>query len=114
MTLQVFTARLGFVDPDVIDITRAGGIGFTFAPSGRLLRRLLVLESDRDWLSFVDAYTVEMRESYRLERQAWVNLLALPRVVLACGCEEAARCHRTILAQNILPKFEAAYRGELA
>lgn len=113
MTLQVFTSQLSRPDVDGLDITRAGGLGFTFAPSEQLQRRRRANESDRDWLTFFDAYTEEMRESYKYERQAWVNLLALPRVVLECQCTDAARCHRTVLAQWILPKFDAIYCGEL-
>lgn len=44
---------------------------------------------------------------------AWRALLARPRVVLACYCADPERCHRTILARDILPKLGATYRGEL-
>lgn len=114
MTLQVFTACIGIVDPDVVNITREGGTGFTFAPSKRLETALAEQATDRDWLNCSALYIEEMRGSYRLEKQAWLNLLALERVVLTCACVDPTRCHRTVLAQQILPKFDAAYRGEIS
>jgi len=113
VTLIVHTSQLGHLVPDGLDITRTGGLGFPFAPSLGLLRRYPTNGTDRDWLNFAEGYISEMRDSFKGEKQAWVNLLALPRVVLLCGCSEAPRCHRTILAQQILPKLGAKYAGEI-
>lgn len=115
MPLEVHTAILdNYRNPDGLNITQSGGAGFTFAPSIGLARKHKPDGTDREWLNFVQGYTEEMRESYRLEKQVWVNLLALPRVVLLCRCAEAARCHRTVLASQILPKLGAVYRGEIS
>lgn len=132
MTLTVYTARMGYrADSDWLDITRGGnakreeegghrGIGLAFAPSSRLLGTFLQLReagggelTDRQWLTYLDAYTGEMRASFKTFRPAWDTLLSWERVVLLCMCTDAARCHRTILGQQILPKLGAIYSGEI-
>lgn len=135
MPLQVFTARMGYkADDDWLDITLQGneiridknpaeacghrGIGFVFAPSPDILYPYLSArrhgrETDQLWLRYHEAYTHEMRQSYRRYRPAWDKLLSWHRVVLLCMCTEEARCHRTVLGQFILPKLGAEYRGEL-
>jgi uncharacterized protein YeaO (DUF488 family) len=95
------------------------GVGFWFCPSPDILYPLLSKRkhgtfTDQDWLQYVKDYTAEMRASYRKARPAWDTLLSWERVVLLCMCVEAARCHRTILGQWILPKLGAEYRGEIA
>jgi hypothetical protein len=130
MTLQVFTARMGYkADSDWLDVTRSNktatdqgghlGIGLAFAPSSRLLRFYLERRrseglTDREWLEYVEAYTGEMRDSYKRNRAPWDTLLSAARRVLLCYCPDATRCHRTILARDILPKLGAQYRGELS
>lgn len=71
-------------------------------------------ELERLWSAYVPAYIAEMRASYRAERSRWEALLARERAVLACFCTNAERCHRTLLARDILPKLGAAYGGEVA
>jgi len=123
------------LDGDWLDITLQGnlrrlekepepagghrGIGLFFAPSPEILypylsKRRFNKETDRDWLNYVRDYTAEMRESYKKFRPAWELLLSWTRVVCLCMCPDAARCHRTILAQQILPKLGAVYAGEIA
>lgn len=130
MTLQVHTARMGYkASDDWLDVTRAQksnktdgghlGIGLAFAPSARLLSQYLDRKraeglTDRQWLAYVEAYTAEMRESYRRNKAPWNTLLSMPRAVCLCFCVESARCHRTVLAQQILPKLGAKYMGELS
>jgi hypothetical protein len=133
MTLQVFTARMGYkADTDWLDITRGGnakreelgghrGMGKAFVPSEALLRHYLRLRSsaeadlsEYDWQRYVVSYTEEMRDSYVRQRASWVALLALPRVVAICFCSNHLQCHRTILAQQILPKLGATYAGEIS
>lgn len=130
MSTQVHTSRMGFRGLDWLDITRGNkveptnpgghlGIGFAFAPSSKLLRFYLERRrteglTDREWLEYVENFTREMRESYRRNRPAWDRLLAMPRVVLLCFCSQAAICHRTVLARDILPKLGAKYMGELS
>ncbi len=136
MTLQVFTSRMGYKsDADWLDITLQGnlrrlekqpdppgghrGIGLWFAPSPKILyaylsKRKFGRETDRDWLQYIEDYMREMRASYVKARPAWDLLLSWPRVVVLCMCPEPARCHRTILAQSILPKLGAVYGGEIS
>lgn len=111
----VHTARIGCRDPDRLDVTRKGGS--VFAPSWPLLmaaKRGQVSSSE-----YTERYTAEMRESYRLHRGAWDELLGRPRVVLCCYCTDPLRCHRTLLAK-LLAKvgarrgIEVELAGELA
>lgn len=131
MSLNVHTARMGIRDPDYLDITRAGadkrpephrGIGSFFAPSRYLLNHYLWLKgkstgdgelSDLEWLDYRKRYIAEMRASYGSFRAHWVTLLSWNRVVLVCFCQDPTRCHRTVLAYDILPKLGATYRGEI-
>lgn len=132
MILQAFTARMGSRDPDWLDITLAGnakrvtpaeprghrGMGAVFAPTLGLLRGYLSAKdrgtfTAEQWERYRLQYTAEMRESHSFERPAWDQLLALPRVVLLCFCTDPERCHRTVLAREILPKLGAAYCGEI-
>ena len=141
MALEVWTARIGSVDgDDVLDVTRksAGPNGLPFAPSiellGPILRararqralfmragpedRATLVEQAREleheaWERYVPAYLAEMRASYRRERSAWARLLERPRVCLVCYCPKSERCHRTVLAREILPKLGAIYASEL-
>ncbi len=131
MTLVVHTARMGFKGADWLDITEKGarerpepgghrGVGAAFAPSSRLLNEFLKKrksrpegETDREWLAYCNAYTLEMRKSYVARRTAWDTLLSWEHCVLLCYCVEPARCHRTLLAREILPKLGAQYMGEV-
>lgn len=140
MTLQVFTARIGHVDPSVLDITRKSGcrLGKVFAPSWSILRPALNARSnaemlrtmgkadaardveDAAWAAYVPAFVAEMRESYRRERDSWNMLLAREKVCLVCYCSwessgaDAAgeiRCHRRLLA-HVLGKLGAEVHDE--
>jgi uncharacterized protein YeaO (DUF488 family) len=123
MILHVFTARLGYKDPDVLDVTARTASGFAraFAPSWGLLKPFLEKRqanpssefSPEEWAAYTAGYLGEMRTSYRAKPDAWRELLARPRVVLVCYCTDHTQCHRLILAQSILPKFGATYGGEL-
>lgn len=118
MSLDVFTARISSRDPDRFDITRksGGAAGVIFAPSWAILRPALARMKSGDpgaWTDYVAAFLVEMRASYRRSRSSWHSLLARPRAVLVCYCTDPERCHRTLLARDILPKFGAKYRGEI-
>jgi uncharacterized protein (DUF488 family) len=125
---------------DVLDITRKGAdpVGVIFAPSDALLipilaarkrqRRLfatcfdtpraqLVEEAraieEEAWAWYVPRYLDEMRASYRRQRRAWDALLARERVCLVCFCPKAERCHRTVLATQILPRLGATFVREI-
>lgn len=144
MTLVVRTARVGPTRyADELNVTRATGEGdgLAFAPSWAILGPALrarreaaeiaaafarngggsrggCADAERiegeAWAAYVPAYLAEMRRSYRERRRAWVALLARESVTLLCFCVDPARCHRTLLAREILPKLGAAYAGERA
>jgi hypothetical protein len=139
VVLHASTARVSYSDSDRLDITRKSGEwGIVFAPSWAILRPALdglkrVEELRRDakdfgdeaasdeardldertWAGYVAAYTEEMRRSYRDRRAAWARLLAIPRAVLVCYCPDPERCHRTVLARDILQKLGATFDGEV-
>lgn len=64
------------------------------------------------WALYAEAYRLEMRESYRAHRAAWDALLARAEVTLCCFCTDAAHCHRTVLARDLLSRLGAIYAGE--
>lgn len=132
MTLEVYTARMGYRGPDWLDVTLGGnrqrieagegphrGIGMAFAPSARLLSPHLAKRrggelTDAEWTAYAAGYRAEMQASYRARRRAWDTLLAWPRVVVLCFCSgDPARCHRTLLA-GFLEKLGATNHGEIA
>ncbi|MDX1527032.1 MAG: DUF488 family protein [Gammaproteobacteria bacterium] len=122
-------------DSDWLDVTEKGnaeriakgspgghrGIGAAFAPSAPLRREYVRLYranqdgslTDAQWLAYRKKFLAEMRESYRRHRAAWDELLKLDRVVLLCFCTDHTRCHRRILAEDVLPKLGAHYVTEL-
>jgi hypothetical protein len=132
---EVWTARIVSKDPDRFDVTRksGGAAGTVFAPSWAILspalaarkeaQRLLTgiplyqaaaLVERNAWESYVPAFMAEMRGSYKAHRAAWESLLARDRVVLVCYCTDPHRCHRTLLARDILSTLGATYRGEVS
>ena len=134
LALRVHTARVSYGGADRLDITRksAPPEGIAFAPSWAILnpaltilRGAVALQQTGDgemqiratlvagaaWDLYREAYTMEMRESYRRSRPAWDALLARESVTLVCYCTDPARCHRTVLA-SILAKLGAINEGE--
>lgn len=118
------TAPIGYLGPDRLDITRGSGIagaGILFAPSWTILRparqRLNAgTMTPAKWAAYANAYTDEMRRSYRYNREEWDTLLERPRVVAVCYCDirppRPPWCHRRVLA-GILVKLGATDAGEL-
>lgn len=132
MTLRVFTSRMGIRDPDYLDITVQGnlkrmeagehlghrGMGSVFAPEpakfyAMLSKRRSGSLGDVDWIMYRGDYIRYMRVSYRKYREQWSALLGLERVVLLCFCKDAERCHRTVLAKDVLVKLGCQYVGEI-
>lgn len=121
MSLIVHTARIGCKDPDALDVTRLSGTdGLFLAPSWEILRPALLARKTGDeeiereaWAQYVPAYLAEMRISYARYRPQWEALLRRPRVIIECYCPERTRCHRGLLAEQILPKLGATDGGEL-
>lgn len=118
MPLIVHTARIGRPAwPDALDVTRksAPPEGLPFAPSWEILGPALAArragQLDAAWPGYVEAYTAEMRRSYRAHRPAWDALLSRESVTLLCYCADPRRCHRTLLA-GMLARLGADVRGE--
>lgn len=122
---RVYTGHVSTRDPDRFDVTRqhGGEAGAPFAPSWDLLRgfkqveREIGIRTDADWRAYAGAYTAEMRRSYTTHGEAWQALIQRPRLVACCVCARAdhQKCHRTVLARDLLPKIgPAVYCGELA
>lgn len=120
MTLVVHTARVTYRGPDRLDITRKGATGpaVAFAPSWKIVAPILQLRREGDvgaeeraWPGYVEAYTREMRNSYRGNFPVWAWLLNEREVTLLCYCMNPERCHRTLLA-GFLGKLGAELRGE--
>lgn len=132
MSLIVHAARIGPTRyADEFNVTRATGEGdgLAFAPSydllnpalehRDLLRRCLVdnqpvmVSLDHAaWRLYRQGFLYEMRESYRVQRTARERLLARESVTLLCYCVDPERCHRTLLAREILPRLGAVSAGE--
>lgn len=116
------TARMDYVLRDRFDITRKNApynqYGSVFAPSQELVsfwvsqRRKHAMGRLDAWIKYVEKYTAEMRASYRVNRETWDALLSLDEVTIVCFCEDHNRCHRTVLARDILQKLGASYAGE--
>lgn len=68
------------------------------------------------WAPYVEAFTAQMRESHgpscRQRSLPWRRLLARSSVTLLCYCPDPSRCHRTLLARDLLPRCGATYGGE--
>ncbi len=109
----MYTSRIDTTDKDRLDITRksAGRIGLIFAPSWDILNKYKKEEIDFDTYRLL--YLEEMKKSYTENNIAWFGFLMKDRVVLTCYCTDHEKCHRTILAKEILPKYGARYKGEL-
>jgi hypothetical protein len=54
-----------------------------------------------------------MEASYVEHRDEWNMLLMCSRAVLLCYCTDPERCHRAVLARDILPRYGAVYGGEV-
>jgi hypothetical protein len=132
--LRVSTARMGTHGLlNAVDVTRksAKGDGLAFAPSWAILNPALEAREraerlrvalqwseattvlDEAWREYRPRYLAEMRESYRRDRGPWERLLAMGHATLLCYCRDPSRCHRTLLARDILPKLGAIYGYEV-
>ena len=125
--IEVWTARVSYRGRDRLDISRKSGdeTGIVFARSWELLGPYLALRkiapiNEQDWQRYTEAYTQEMRTSYRRHRTVWEAVLEgnatlagpdSPTVTLCCYCNDPSRCHRTILA-GILGKLGASVMAE--
>jgi uncharacterized protein YeaO (DUF488 family) len=121
--VNLYTAQFRYPGRSRIDITRGSGKAgesVVFAPSWDLLNLVLrartpeATDADREkiWSEYQQRYTEEMRNCYRIYRDRWEALLAMPEAVLVCYCANVERCHRGLLAE-MLVKLGATYLGEV-
>lgn len=130
---EVWSAHMSYAGEDRFDITRksGGAAGAPFAPPEdaflEAIRRRKALEQRRlvpksgasatdavraAWEAYREAYREAMRRSFLAHKSAWLELLTKPEVTLVCYCAVPTRCHRIVLAAEILPKLGKTYRGE--
>jgi len=80
------------------------------APSADAVKRALAAKSDAEWKAFEKRYRREMATP---ERQRLLDLLATlshgASFSVGCYCEDAARCHRSVL-RELLAEHGAALR----
>lgn len=108
---------------DRIDVTRKGGS--PFGPSWKLLSGALAtrragLEDAAAWDRYREAYLEEMRAIRRATPEIFRSIMKSCTLVCYCTHKsarqpvtEVLRCHRIILATEILPKIcEVDYMGE--
>ncbi len=80
------------------------------APSAAAVKRALAAESDAEWKAFVRTYRREMAAP---EKERLLALLAAlsrdANFSVGCYCEDAARCHRSVLGA-LLAERGAALR----
>lgn len=113
----------GYRGPDFLNITRgsAQGLGLHFAPSRELLnegqRRKNAAKSDEaqlaaawDW--YAPRYLDEMRALWARDRDPFHQLFLKGEVTLCCYCGTFSRCHRTLLAVQVLVPLGAEFYGE--
>jgi uncharacterized protein YeaO (DUF488 family) len=117
--VRLYTAHVAYSGPDRFDVTRkTGGIlGAPFSPSVELLRRFHPKWggepiTDISFARFRREYIEEMRAFYRRHRASWAALLACRERTLVCYCTDGSRCHRRVLAVDVLSKIGAVYEGE--
>lgn len=120
MATRVYTGRVGFYSgPDALPVTRLvvnDKLGIRFAPSKALLSRALGERKkgnlENFWSTYREMYFQEMRSAYRSAYLAFEELLAREEVTLLCFCPRRAFCHRSLLADEILPALGAIPCGE--
>jgi len=112
--LTIYTDRIDSQDKDKQDVTRksANRFGLNFAPSWDIINKSK--ENQIDFDTFKLLYVEEMKKSYVENNAAWFLMLSKDRIVLTCYCTDHEKCHRTILARDILPMYGAKYVGELS
>lgn len=87
-----------------------------FAPSKALLNDYKYHNlSDSDYIT---RYTQEMRDSYKHNKQHWLDFIAKDVVAIACFCRWDSFCHRCLLVDMLekvcmMEGVEFEYRGEV-
>lgn len=115
--LVIRTAQMykGKGEKDALDITIKSG-DKVFAPSWTIV--MGHKDGKIDDAGYTKVYTEMMRESYRDNRDRWIEVVNSGSVTLLCYCKADAFCHRHILAQflervAIAQGIEVEMKGEI-
>ena len=86
-------------------------IGKLFCPTAKLV--FDYKNGKIDEKEYTVRYYELMRNSYRQNKQQWLNVLnGDNRIVFVCYCNSESFCHRKLLV-NILTKLNGIYDGEI-
>ena len=107
--VKVYTGRLWVADKDKLDITVKSG-DLTFAPTWDLVTKYKRGQYSEE--EYIKHYYNLMRNSYKMNRGRWEEVLNMERVVFTCFCPSNGFCHRYLL-KDIFIKLGATYGGEI-
>jgi uncharacterized protein YeaO (DUF488 family) len=102
------SSRKGKDNSKLLDITVKGKS--IFAPTWEIV--MAIKEGRINEKEYTDRYFELMRQSYRENKQEWLDILKLDEIILGCYCPKGKYCHRYITAW-ILKKLGAKYVGEI-
>lgn len=109
--LKFYTASMSTkTDLPIIDVTVANKKEKVFSPTWSM-----VMDFKKGSLSeedYTEMYYEHMRESHRLYRSRWEEVLNMDVVVLKCFCNDDDFCHTNLLA-DIFVKLGATYMGRI-
>lgn len=110
-TISIPYARKCGIDklPGYIDITIGSG-SKVFAPTWNMVHS--VKNGDMSEDGYTKLYTGLMYESMKNSPDIWYQLTHIDTVYLACYCKPNSFCHRYILADILVEKYQAEYLGE--
>lgn len=101
-----------------IDVTVKSG-NKAFSPSWEILSRYKnnPNKEEREDI-YIPEFTAHMRESYKNNKEEWLNLLNQDEVAIACYCKQGDFCHRLILVDFFekvckIHGISFEYKGEL-
>jgi hypothetical protein len=107
----VYTSRIGYRGEAGLDTTvkSANGIGEIFAPTWALVgghKRWQGYTALTDQ-QYTEIYLDLLRNRYRANEQAFIELIQRPQLILLCYCRSGVFCHRH-LALDVLDKIAQA------
>lgn len=98
MPLVIKTAHVSCNAPDRLDVTVKSG-DKTFAPSWDMVMRYKNNEIAAE--EYLAAYNVMMQESWKKNKERWIEVASQDSVTLVCYCSRNSFCHRNRLAEMI-------------
>lgn len=103
-TCTVGTARIGYwghIGQRVLDTTimSSTGLGAVFAPTWSMVMNWK--HGVMDWHTYIKQYTELMRERYRKNQAAFLEVLQSHELIICCYCKDThtstRHCHRYLL-----------------